>query len=396
MLRYLQDDLLEAVIEHSGSAIVVYDLEGRVLLWNAATEKMLGWKAEERVGLITESSVDPKEVAERAAELSIELGRTVNPGLEVFTVRTSNQQEDTHEWTFIDKFGNRGKMTLTLSRLRNKQGRVVGFVSVGRDTTELWRLRQSLAEREKEALKAAADLEDMNAALLKSNSDLEIFAGAVAHDLQNPLGFIIGASELLLSDRADNADPEELDLLEKIYARASFLSEQVSNLLTLSRVGGSELEKCPLSLDTSIDLSLQLLGLAKGDHEISIQRGQMPEVLAVPSEMTSIFQNLISNSIKYSSDQPITIHITSSNAQIDGYTEIRYSDNGIGIPPEWREKVFELFARVGKNEAGGTGIGLALVKKIVVNSGGEIRIESNEWEGTTFVFTLPLASAASD
>ncbi|MFC4436247.1 MULTISPECIES: sensor histidine kinase [Natrialbaceae] len=241
-----------------------------------------------------------------------------------------------------------------------------------------------------------------------SNERLEQFASAASHDLQEPLRMVSSYLSLVQERYGDDLDGEAEEFLEFAVDGADRMREMVDGLLAYSRVEtqGDPFEPVDLNavLDDVID-DLQLK-LEETDAELSV--GPLPRIEGDDDQLRQVVQNLLSNAITYSGDEPPRIDVAAergsaafsaddSRDSADSRDEsgwiISVSDNGIGIDPDDRERIFDVFERLHSNEEyAGTGIGLALCQRIVERHGGEIWIDSDSDEGTTFRFTLPDAS----
>jgi signal transduction histidine kinase len=232
------------------------------------------------------------------------------------------------------------------------------------------------------------ELREREAQLRASNQELEHFAYLASHDLQEPLRTITSYVGLLDSRLGDKLDDRERSWLGFVSEGAARMSQLITDLLEYSRTGRAREDgEATIALDDAWDLAVANLQHAIADTGATVERGELPTVQAQPREMTSMLQNLIGNGLKYRGEAaPI---VRASAAQHNGRWEIAISDNGIGIEPRFHERVFGLFQRLHTSEEyPGTGMGLAIVKKIVESNGGSVRVESTPGEGSTFIVTL--------
>lgn len=380
-----------ALVACSGDPIVAYDLDGVITVWNPAAERMLGWTAAERVGKFG-GSVVRSEVVARARELSEELGRPIAPGPEVFFAKARAGDPETREWTYVAKDGRRGSMTLTISALRDPGGTLTGYLSVGRDTTEIKASRAALEESEVRARQAARDLGRLNEELVRSNRDLKQFAHAVAHDLREPLRAVTVFLQMLVERNGAAFDERSREFAAHASDGAVRMGLLIENLLQYARVGRSG--RVPAAVDCEQALGEALANLSESIREAgaSIVVEALPVVTGDRLQLVSLFQNLVANAVKFRSDAPVEVRVDSRPGEAAGTAVIRVSDNGIGIDQQFHDRVFEMFRRLHTRAAyPGTGIGLALCRRIVEDAGGTIWIEPREPAGTTVAFTLPLA-----
>jgi signal transduction histidine kinase len=231
------------------------------------------------------------------------------------------------------------------------------------------------------------ELREREAQLRASNEELEHFAYLASHDLQEPLRTVTSYVGLLESRVGDQLDDRARSWLGFVSDGAGRMSQLIADLLEYSRTGRGLAEPEVIDLDDAWDLAVANLQHAIADAGATVERDDLPTVRARPREMTSMLQNLIANGLKYRGDAPP--HVRAGARQVDGDWEIAIADNGIGIEPRFHERVFGLFQRLHTSEEyPGTGMGLAIVKKIVESNGGTVRVTSTPGEGATFYVTL--------
>jgi len=224
-------------------------------------------------------------------------------------------------------------------------------------------------------------------ALERSNAELQQFAYIASHDLQEPLRAISGFSALLSKQYGGRLDQTADEYIRYIVAAAARLHRMIVDLLDYSRLDANALlQRC--NLDRALDMALENLRTLTGELRAEIQRGPLPEVMGDPSQLMQLFQNLISNALKFHGPEPPRVSI--SAVLQGGFWTLRVRDNGIGIPEAERERVFQLFRRLHDEEQyPGTGIGLAACKRIVERHRGSIWIEGVAGPGSCFCITLP-------
>ncbi len=244
---------------------------------------------------------------------------------------------------------------------------------------------------EKEILvrkKAEHALYERTEALEQSNRDLEQYTHVVSHDLQEPLGMVTGYLQLLSRRYHGRFDKDADQFIGYAVDGTQRMQAMIKALLKYSRVGTKAKPAEPMNTDNSLDLALANLALAIEECNAVITRGLLPRVRADESQLVQLFQNLISNAIKFRGKIPVRIHISAQQKNGDWVISIR--DNGIGIDPRFSERIFTIFQRLHTAaEYPGTGIGLAICRKIVERHGGRIWMSSEPGEGSTFFFTLP-------
>ena len=234
-----------------------------------------------------------------------------------------------------------------------------------------------------------AALERERRLLTESNADLQQFAYVASHDLQEPLRAVGGFLQLLETKYADQLDEQGRGYIQKSVAGASRMSQLIKDLLLFSRVSRSSEGFADVDLNDVVDEARQDLEQAVESSQARIEIADLPTIKGARPLLIQLFRNLIGNSIKYRSEANPRIEISSRID--DPMCTIRFQDNGIGIPDEYRHQVFELFKRLHRREQhSGTGIGLAICKRVVDRHGGSIEVEPSEQSGTCFVVQLPI------
>jgi len=225
-------------------------------------------------------------------------------------------------------------------------------------------------------------------ALDDKNRDLEQFAHVASHDLQEPLRMVASFMQLLEKKYKGQLDEQADRWIHHAVDGATRMQSLIQDLLTYSRLGSQDNECCACKMEEVIARSLQNLQLVVSESLADITMGPMPAVTGDKIQLISLFQNLIGNAIKYRGGSPPNIHISAERDGSDWLFSVR--DNGIGIDPQFAERIFVIFQRLHTRKAyPGTGIGLALCKRIVERHGGCIRMESELGHGSIFLFNLP-------
>ena len=279
--------------------------------------------------------------------------------------------------------------------LENDEGEIIATLSSGEDITERKRAEEKL-------IKKTAELE-------RSNAELEQFASVVSHDLKEPLVSLGGFAEILREKYEDKLDAKAKTLISRIISGSIRMESLIKALLAYAKVNSSVHPFRPVSCNTVLAIALSNLGRAIGESAAVITSDDLPSVTGEETQLIQLFQNLIGNAIKYREDRPPRIHISArslGDADVNSRDTISHStlrtsysktgwlisisDNGIGIDPAYSERIFEIFYRLHQGEEyPGTGIGLAVCRKIVERHGGRIWVESEPGRGATFFFTIP-------
>ncbi len=236
--------------------------------------------------------------------------------------------------------------------------------------------------------RAAQEIHNKNAALAAANAELQQFAYVASHDLQEPLRMISSYLQLIERRYKDKLDRDANDFIEFAVDGARRLQNMINSLLLYSRVGSRGSAFKIESAKSAVEQALNNLKIAIEENHATIIVGDMPEVFTDLTQLIQLFQNLISNSLKFRRIDPLKIEIGAE--AVDGNWLFMVKDNGIGIDMEYRDKIFNIFQRLHGAEYPGTGIGLALCKRIMERHGGSIWVESELGKGATFQFTLPI------
>jgi signal transduction histidine kinase len=235
------------------------------------------------------------------------------------------------------------------------------------------------------------DLEQKSKDLARSNIELEQFASSVSHDLKEPLLAITIDLKLLMKRYEGKLDPEANKFISEAIDEAMQMQKLISDTLSYSRVDAYYRPFVLTDCNAILKRSLSNLRLPIEQSGAVVTHDVLPEVMADPIQLSQLLQNLIGNAIKFCNKEKPLIHISSKQKQKEWVFSV--SDNGIGIPEEYRERIFQIFQRLhNKKEYPGSGIGLATCKKIVERHGGRIWIKSETGKGSTFFFTIPYCS----
>jgi PAS domain S-box-containing protein len=239
--------------------------------------------------------------------------------------------------------------------------------------------------------RAERDLRLLADELARSNRELEQFAYVASHDLQEPLRMVVSYLQLLERRHADKLDGSALEFLAFAVDGARRMQTLINDLLDYSRVGRRARPFAPVDLDRTLDDVLRVFSVAIAESGALVHREKLPTIQGDASQLARLLQNLVGNALKFRGPQPPEISISCRNAGDEW--EIAVRDNGIGIAPEHFERIFAVFQRLhARDQYEGTGIGLAVVKKIAERHGGGIRVQSTPGQGATFLWTIPKAA----
>ena len=348
------DNILKSMAE----TLMVIDTDGTIQRVNQAAISLLGYERHELIG--------------RSA------GDLFEEGVDVLSLLKQSELNDVIrrvDTSVVTKDGRHVAVSLSGSVMRDEDGEIQGMVCVAQDITERKRTQEILERQTQE--------------LARSNSELEQFAWVASHDLQEPLRMVASYTQLLSKRYKGKLDADADEFIAFAVDGATRMRRLINALLELSRVGtrGKDFEAtdCEAIYDRTL---VNLQGLVEESGAV-VTHDRLPTVMGDVTQLGQLFQNLIANAIKFRGDEQLTVHVGAE--QRNGHWEFCVRDNGIGIDPEYAERIFVVFQRLhGKGDRPGTGIGLSICKKIVELHGGRIWVKSQPDEGAAFYFTLPL------
>jgi len=252
----------------------------------------------------------------------------------------------------------------------------------------LYTLRRQLAAQNAQLQQEIAVRAETQAALQRSNTEFEQLAYVASHDMQEPLRKIASYLQLLSQRYHGQLDADADEFIGYAVDGAKRMQALINDLLAFSRVGTKARPFAPTDCTAIVRTSLADLQFAIEESGARIEVGNLPMVMGDATQLAQLFRNLLSNAIKFHRDEPPVVRVAA--APSGSCWRFTVSDNGIGIAAEYFERIFVIFQRLhGRGQYAGTGIGLAICKKIVERHGGQIELRSIEGEGSTFAFTLP-------
>ncbi|MBU6489118.1 MAG: CHASE3 domain-containing protein [Burkholderiales bacterium] len=364
-----QKELLEVTLASIGDGVVATDIDGRVTFFNRIAQALSGWRGEEALGrlvgdILRLERTSDDSVAENPAITAMRERRSVDHSSGVVLVGRDGQR------THVDANG---------APTFDPGGKLVGSVLVLHDMTERERAERQIRQRTEE--------------LSRSNRDLEQFAYVASHDLQEPLRAVAGPLQLLQRRYQGQLDARADEFIGHAVDGATRMQTLIDDLLSYSRVGRLDDPKQPVPAEQALEFALKNLAVVVEETGAQIEHEPLPAVQAISSQLALLFQNLIGNAIKFRSKERTPV-IRVRAEPIGGEWRFSVADNGIGISEQYFERIFVIFQRLHtRREYPGTGLGLALCKRIVEHHGGKIWVESSPGEGTTFFFTVPRAAA---
>ncbi|MDI6875859.1 MAG: PAS domain S-box protein [Methanomicrobiales archaeon] len=308
--------------------------------------------------------------------------------MKITDINTLNAHEVFREMT--DAKAGRKRLFRFRHRLASGEIRDVDVFS-GTVTIQGRELLHSIIHDMTDARKAEEALKEYAERLERSNEDLERFAYVSSHDLQEPLRTMVSFAQLLERRYRNKLDSDADEYLNYIVGAGKRMQNLINDLLEFSRVSTMGGDFRPIDATAVLEDALAFVHSTAEENGATITSDPLPRVIADANQLRQVFQNLISNAIKFQKpDVPPVIHISAQKQE--GMVRFSVSDNGIGIEPQYFEKIFVIFQRLhGRDAYEGTGIGLAIVKRIIDRHGGRIWVESELGKGSTFHFTVPAA-----
>jgi PAS domain S-box-containing protein len=356
----------ELILDVAGEGIAGFDQAGRLTYANPAAGRIWGAPVPELIGRL-------------GSEIAREIGaddRPVDGESPLAGVLRSRRAIELG--TVIELVdGRRLPVDATVTPVRGADGEPAGVVVVVRDATE--RVRANL------------ELERQAVALERSNQELQQFAYVASHDLQEPLRKIASYVQILEADYGDRLDDDGRQCIQFAVDGAHRMRTLIEDLLELCRAGADTMRPADCDTGAVVRAVIDDLAVSIAETDAVIEVGELPVVRGDDVQLRQVFSNLISNAIKYRSGHAPTIRLAATATREGWLFTVR--DDGTGFKQEYGEQVFGMFQRlVSRRQAAGTGIGLAIVRKVVENHGGRIWVESSPGHGATFSFTLPPAA----
>jgi PAS domain S-box-containing protein len=350
------------LLEAAPDAMVVVNVGGEIVLLNVQAEKQFGYRRDELLGQNVKSII-PEGFAERliadgARSAADALAQQIGTGTELIGRRKDDSVFP---------------LEIMLSPLESSEGILV--TAAIRDITERKKSEEHL-------VKTVGELKH-------SNEELQQFAYVSSHDLQEPLRMVASYTQLLAKRYKGRLDSDADEFIAFAVDGCNRMQGLIHDLLAYSRAGTNGKAFCEVSAEDALQGALTNLRITIKQSGAVVSHDSLPAIKTDETQLTQVFQNLVGNAIKYRSAELPRVHIS---ATTNGDNEWIFSvrDNGLGIDPQYFERIFILFQRLhGRTEFEGTGIGLAICKKVVERLGGRIWVESQPEKGSTFYFALP-------
>lgn len=367
------EKMTRQILENAYDAFWAVDSAGEIIGWNNQAENTFGYSRSEVIGkTIAETLIPPRYLASHL--------RIMEEMLTTGTSRILNRRSE-----ILMRRKDTVEVPVELVVFKVELGDSRTFCAFAHDITE----RRQLAERTKELNEELERrVQERTAELVRSNAELQQFAKIASHDLQEPLRTIEGYANLLAKRYKGRLDKDADEFIDYILDGIGRMLLLIQGVLTHSGIGSTDLKPVEMvdvrevihTVERNLSLSIQ-------ESKATIRYSDLPTVVANKSELLQLFQNLIGNAIKYRGDIAPVIKISAEENVHEWVFSVE--DNGIGIDPQYSDKIFDMFSRLhGKTQYAGTGIGLAICKKIVETHGGRIWVQSEPGRGSIFLFTL--------
>jgi len=359
----LQFELVRGISD----AVIHLDAQRLVTGWNKGAEQIYGWKTAEAVGRLFSELVKteyPFISQEEALNLLVKDGSWSGEVMQV------------------GKDGVQLHILCSASTVTDASGTAVGYAALNRDITAQKRI-------EEERRNFADALQAQTAKLLEANEELEGFTYSVSHDLRTPLRAIDGFSQILLEEHNAALDQDTMRLLEVIRKNTRKMDQLIDSLLVFSRLGRQALRQSHVEMSVLVHTALEEIISLAPERTVLFEMGPLPDTVCDATLIQQVWVNLLSNAFKYTRPK------ADAKVSVEGSVEedqlvYRVRDNGVGFDPAYMSKLFGVFQRLHSDtEFEGTGVGLALIQRIVRRHGGKVWAEGKPSEGATFWFTLP-------
>jgi PAS domain S-box-containing protein len=363
-------DIFRELFEDAPVAYHEINREGIITRVNRRECEMLGYAADEMLDrpVWEFTAFSEREVSHASVVRKITEGREIAPFVREYVARDGKRiWFEIHERLIRDAEGN---VTGIRSTLLDISARIAAEVEI----------RALNVELERRVQERTADLQ-------RSNEDLQQFAYSASHDLQEPLRAVTGYTELLARRYKGKLDQDADELISFILEGTARMRRLIDDLLTYSRVKGRDVRPfAPVDLGSAVEAALLNLRSAIDESQAGIDIDPLPEVWGDRSRLIQLAQNLLSNALKYRGDERPQIRVTARRE--GGHWVCSVTDNGIGFDMQYADAIFGVFRRLHGRNYAGTGIGLAIAKRITEHHGGHIWAESQPARGSTFYFTL--------
>jgi PAS domain S-box-containing protein len=370
-----------STLTNIADAVIATDPYGTITFVNPAAEKITGWTRRDAMGQELVRILRLLDEEQRTS-----LDHSINKLIE-------NPESESFSCLLVSRNGDEFPIDVTASKIKNEKGNVLGAVFVLHDMSE-----RKLAEKEIEQLNEQLErrVTERTAQLETANRDLEAFSYSVSHDLRAPLRAIDGFSRILTEDHSAELKEEGRRVLDVIRRNTRKMNRLIDDLLAFCRYGRRESTPSEINMTELAESVLEELRSESDNQKCNVEIEKLPNAVGDESMIKQVFANLLSNALKFSrKKENSVIHVGSRPSRQE--TVYYVQDTGIGFDMKYASNLFGVFQRMHSSEEyEGTGVGLAIVKKIIERHGGRIWAESSVNHGSTFYFSLPQWGALKD
>ena len=364
-------------------AVCMLDPDGAVARWDKSAERLGQYRSSEIIGRHFSQFYTEQDQRSRLPARALAIAR-------------AEGRYDIEHW-FVRKHRGGFWASGVIQPMYAPEGTLVGFAMILRDATSRWLEQRALTEAKEDAEAAVVKAEVLSAEVLAANRELQVandslqkFTSIVAHDLGAPLRRVETFVQILHQDYAPVLDDEGKDIMDRIEGGVARIRLMLSSLLDYSKCSRLAILGKTASLPRTVEAVLEDLDLATAHAEVRVDLGGVGDIPGDPQLIGHVIQNLIGNAIKFRRPGQDPVIAVEALRTPGGEIQVSVTDNGIGIEPQYADRVFEMFYRLhGEDEFEGTGIGLSVCRKIVSDHGGRIWVDSSFTGGTRILFALP-------
>jgi PAS domain S-box-containing protein len=355
-------------------AVFTLDLAGQITSWNSGAELITGWEEQEVSGKTTLFLYADEKMQQRKSQQNLQAAQDKGIYAEETYLKKRNDS------LFLAE--------ITISPIHDEQSQQIGYITIARDITE----RKQVETKQLDAnLLLQQEIErrkKIEADLKRSNEELEIFASAASHDLQEPLRMVVSYLQLIERRYEQIFDQDGKDFLHFAVDGANRMKRLISDLSEYSRIDTLGKPFAQTNATEALRRAIANLEVAIKENNAHITYDTLPIIRSDPVQLTTLFQNLLANAMKFHREEPVQIQIGVTEKAQEWIFHI--TDNGKGIEEKHLQNIFVIFKQLGKRaERTGSGLGLAISKKIVARHNGTIWVTSTFGKGSTFYFSIP-------
>jgi PAS domain S-box-containing protein len=368
------------LVDAAAEGVWVLSPDSQTLFVNERMAQILGCRREDMIGRPAAEFMLPEDATDHERHLA-----TRREGKPEYYERRFRRSDGTLVWT-----------SLSAAPILDDDGQYVGTFAMITDISERKRAEEEICrlnqDLERRVIERTAQYEAANKSLEAANKELEAFSYSVSHDLRAPLRAIDGFAHILADEYGDKLDETALRHLHVIRRNVGRMADLIDDLLAFSRMSRAEMTLIPVNMESLVREAFEDVRSAVPERNIELRLGPMPPARGDRAMIRQVLVNLLSNAVKFTASRPIAVIEVEGGTVEDGQNAYRVKDNGVGFDMRFADKLFAVFERLhGAGEFEGTGIGLAIVKRVINRHGGKVWGEGKVDEGACMHFTLPQA-----